>query len=140
MPDNSEYNQLVKERNSKQSQYNACSSRISNYEGRIKRLKAQKTAVTELKDLYKIHKKITKDIHEEEHQWTGSTYNKYHSKMNNVETADDYYYRNSLDFVLDSINNEITRLENLKMQEYGLLGRLGSALNSLANKIENFFN
>lgn len=140
MADNSEYNRLVSEKKNKQSQYNACSRRISNNKDRIAVLKEQKENVKELKSLYKTNMKATIKIHDEAHKWIGSTYNKYHSRMNKVEDADEYYYKHSLDHVLDAINDEITRLENEQLKERGLLGRLGSAINSLANEIENWFN
>ena len=140
MADRAEYNSLVSQKDTTRSQYNACENRIGDYEYLIRQLKRKKETVTELKKSYKTHKKTTKEIHEEDHKWTGSTYKSFSKKMDAVETADEDYYTNSLDYVLDSINNEITRLENLKRDDSNLLGWLGNKLNSLINKIENYWN
>ena len=40
----------------------------------------------------------------------------------------------------DELNNEITRLQNLRAEEWGILGKLYSVINDLGTKIANFFN
>lgn len=140
MPDHAEYNRLTEEIGRIRDRYSACEQRIENNRELIRQLKAQKTAVSDLKDLYKTHRKITKELHEEERKWKGFNNDFYNFKMDSVELEDETYYNNSLDYVLDSINNEITRLENLILEEFGLLGDLGASINTLATKIENFFN
>lgn len=140
MASKAEYDDLVSQKTKAQGQYKACEDRIDDYDYLLKRLRQKKEWVTSLKESYKVHKKTTAELHEEDHKWTGSTYNSFNRKMNAVESADETYYKDSLDHVLDSINDEITRIENLKSEEKGLLGWLGARINSLANKIENFFN
>lgn len=140
MSDNAEYNRLVNQKQTAQGQYNACANRIGDYDYLLRRLKQKKEWVADLKEAYKDHKKATQKIHDEDHDWKGSTYRSFSAKMDSVESADERYYKYTLDYVLDSLNNEITRIENLRMNEYGLLGQLGSKINSLVNKIENFFN
>ena len=135
-----EYNNLVNQKKSKQKQYNACEDRIEEYDYLLKRLKAAKETVSAQKSSFSKIKKDDKNTVKEKYKWKGSNYNKFKSKGSSMMDENDTYYNKSIDYVLDSLNNEITRIENLKMDEYGLLGKLGSAINSLANKIENFFN
>lgn len=140
MSDNAEYKNLVNQKSNAQSRYDSCSSRIEECEYLLGRLKPAKQAVAELKKTFKSNKKLDKQLHNEDHDWTGSTYQSFSSKMTMLTEANDNYYENSIDFVLDSLNNKITQIENQRLREYGLLGELGSLINSLANKIENFFN
>lgn len=140
MSNNAEYDNLVSQKSSAQSQYNACSSRIENCDYLLRRLRSAKESIVELKEAFKVNKKLDKNLHEEKHDWKGSTYSSFSSKMSSLIDVNDIYYKDSIDHILDSLNDEITRIENQRMSEYGLLGRLGSWINSLANKIENFFN
>ncbi len=137
---NQEYNNLVSQKRSAQSQYSSCETRIENYDYLLRRLRSAKESIADLKDAFKDIKKSDKKTYEEKHDWKGTTHSTFGSKVSSLNTENENYYKNSIDYVLDSINNEITRLENERMNEYGLLGRLGSWINSLANKIENFFN
>lgn len=140
MPDNQEYNSLLSQKRYAQSQYSSCESRIENCDYLIRRLRRAKESISELKDTFNDTKKSDKRISQRKHEWKGDTYSTFKFKADDVNTQNNIYYKNSIDYVLDSINNEITRLENQRMNEYGLLGRLGSRINSLANAIENFFN
>lgn len=140
MSNNAEYDNLVREKSNAQSQYNTCSSRIENCDYLLRRLRPAKESISELKEAFKNNKKLDQNMSEENHDWKGSTYNTFNSKMNTLIDVNDRYYKNSIDYILDSLNDEITRIENLRMSEYGLLGKLGSWINSLENKIENFFN
>lgn len=140
MSDNAEYDRLVSQKSSAQSQYNACSSRIENCDYLLRRLRPAKESIVELKEAFKNNKKVDKNLYDEKHEWKGSTYDLFISKMSALIEANDIYYKNSVDYVLDSLNDEITRIENQRMKDYGLLGKLGSWINSLSNEIENFFN
>ena len=140
MSNNADYNSLVSQKASAQSQYNACSSRIEKCDYLLRRLQRAKESIVELKEAFKSNKKLDKNLHEEKRDWKGSTYNSFSTKMSTLIDVNDSYYKDSIDHILDSLNNEITRIENQRMSEYGLLGRLGSWINSLDNKIENFFN
>lgn len=140
MSDNQEYDNLVSQKRNAQSQYNSCSSRIENCDYLLRRLRPAKESIEELKSSFKSNKKLDKRLLDEKREWEGSTCSSFISKMDAVVDDNENYYKHSIDHILDSINNEITRIENQRLQEYGLLGRLGSWINSLANKIENFFN
>lgn len=138
--DVNEYNRLVRQRRNARSQYNACSDRIENYDYLIRRLKSAKERVAEQKRTFNTINKEDKKIYKEKYDWEGQKYNSFKIKGEVATDFNDDYYKNTLDYVLDSINNEITRLQNERMEEYGLLGQLGSKINSLGTKIENFFN
>ena len=138
--DKNEYNRLVKEKISKQNQYNSCKARIEENEYLLKRLRSVKETVAEQKKAFKQIKKDDKNTIKDKYSWKGSNYNDFKSKGADLLDEDERYYKHSIDYVLDSLNNEITRIENEILKEYGLLGRLGSAINSLTNKIVNFFN
>lgn len=140
MSNNAEYDNLISQKSSAQSQYNACSSRIEDCDYLLRRLRLAKESIVELKKDFRGNKELDKNLHEEKHDWKGSTYNSFSSKMSTLIDTNDSYYRDSIDHVLDSLNNEITQIENQRLGECGLLGKLGSLINSLANKIENFFN
>lgn len=140
MSNNAEYDSLISQKSSAQSQYNACSLRIENCDYLLRRLRLAKESIVELKEAFKSNKKLDKNLREERRDWKGSTNNSFSTKMSTLIDANDSYYKDSIDHILDSLNNEITRIENQRMSEYGLLGRIGSWINSLANKIENFFN
>lgn len=140
MSDNAEYDRLVGEKSNAQAQYDSCEDRIEDCDYLLRRLRSVKESIVELKGEFKNNKKLDKKLHEEDHDWKGSTYNSFSSKMTSLRETNETYYKDSIDHVLDSLNNEITRIENQRMSEYGLLGQLGSWINNLANKIENFFN
>ena len=140
MSNNAEYDSLISQKSSAQSQYNACSLRIENCDYLLRRLRLTKESIVELKEAFKSNKKLDKNLREERRDWKGSTNNSFSTKMSTLIDVNDSYYKDSIDHILDSLNNEITRIENQRMSEYGLLGRIGSWINSLANKIENFFN
>lgn len=141
MADNEEYRRKL-ERQISQARKNkkACKERIEEYEYLLRRLKSAKRSIVELKSNFKSNKKLDNELKKEKREWEGSTCKKFKTKMTNVVDANDSYYKGSIDHILDSLNNEITRIENKKYREYGLLGELSSWINSLSNKIENILN
>ena len=138
--DRGEYNRLVNQKKSKQRQYNQCAARIEENEYLLRRLKPVRDTVAAQKKEFKQIKKEDKNTVKEKYSWEGKNYNDFKSKGNSMMDENEYYYKYSIDYVLDSLNNEITRIENNIMKEYGLLGSLGASINSLTNKIANFFN
>ncbi len=138
--DMNQYNSLVRRRKTARAQYRACSDRIEEYNYLLSRLRRAKERVAEQKKTFKTVKKEDAKIYKEKYDWEGKNYNSFKVKGEVAVDMNEDYYKNTLDYVLDSLNNEITRIENKRMNDYGLLGRLGSTINSLGNKIENFFN
>ncbi len=135
-----EYNNLVAQRNAQWGKYNACQDRIEEYRDEIRRLKNAKSDVVELKKSFNDNKKLDKKMKTEKTSWKGSTYDKYKIKMDLIIDANEMYYEDTLDYVLDSINNRITDLQNNIYKEQGALGWILQQINNLTNKIDNFFN
>lgn len=142
MPTNDEYESLKAQRRNAQAKYNATLGRIEECEYKISRLKRTKATLTEQKRSFASIKKDDKTIIDQKKRsaWSGSCFSSFRLSGAALIDTNEGFYRNSLDGALDAVNDEITRLENQKYNEYGLLGRLSSTINSLANKIENFFN
>lgn len=141
MSENEEYDQLVNEKDQRQREYDNCVDRIEDCDYLIGRLRAARDTVADLKDQF--HREVRykdKGIKNCEPQWTGSTHTAHQSKMTSLETINEEYYDDTLDYVLDSLNTEITRIKNKRNDEYGFLGWLGDRINNLGNMIENFFN
>lgn len=140
MSENSKYNSLIRQKSNARAQYSSCEQRIEKCEYLLNRLKSAKEQIADQKSKFKEIKKSDEKISKEKGEWQGATYNSYEKKMDSLVQSNEHYYKSHLDRILDSINDEITRIENKKMEEYGLLGKLGSWINSLSNEIENFFN
>lgn len=140
MADNAEYNRLVNRRAAKRREKAACEERIAKCDNLLARLRQVRNQVSNLKDDFKQTKKTDKKLSKEKFDWKGYTYDTFKGKMDVVKNENESYYDDSLDHVLDSLNNEITRIQNQRNSEYGLLGDLASAINSLSNSIRNFFN
>lgn len=140
MADQAEYDSLVNQRKNARARRDACQRRINEYDYLLGRLRPAKESIADLKKDFKKNKKADEKLYDKKHDWEGSTYNSFKSKMGTLMSENESYYKYSLDHVLDSLNNEITRIENLRLKEYGLLGEIGSWINSLSNKIENFWN
>ena len=56
MSNNAEYDSLVSQKSSAQSQYNACSLRIENCDYLLRRLRLAKESIVELKEAFKSNK------------------------------------------------------------------------------------
>ena len=142
MSKNDEYESLKAQRRSAQARYNAALGRIEECEYKISRLKRTKATLTEQKRSFASIKKDDESIIDQKKRsaWSGSCFSSFRSFGAALIDTNEGFYRNSIDGALDAVNDEITRLENQKYNEYGLLGRLSSTINSLANKIENIFN
>ena len=140
MADSAEYQTLLNKQSETRSEYTACENRIGEYDYLLGRLRPVKQTLQEQKSNFSSIKKSDKNIINEKYAWKGVNYNDFKSSGDELEQVNNDYYKNTLDYLLDSINDEITRIENKRMQEKSLLGYLGSALNSIANEIENFLN
>ena len=140
MSQNDEYNSLCRQRDNTRNAYKNSERKIEEYDYLLGRLRPVKNTVAGLKDRYKDIKRVDEKLMDSKRTWTGQQYDNFLIRGQDVEGSNNYYYNYVLDHVLDELNNEITRIENLRMKEYGILGQLGAKLNSLINAIENFFN
>ena len=139
MADQAEYEALKRQRSDAEREYRQRENRIHEYDYLLSRLRpAYRELYDEKHTFREIWAQENKNANEKR-DWKGSHYNRFETDANMICEEDRSYHR-SLDYTLDALNDEITRIENLRMQEYGILGRLGSWINTLANKIENFFN
>ena len=141
MSDQAEYNDLVCQRNRAEEQAQQARARLARYQERAERLKPVYRRVYALKheDFDAIIKKDNNTVGGS-YAWIGSRYDSFQKDGEHVRGENTQYRNDSLDLVLDALNDEITRYENLCMEEHGLLGRLGAKINSLINRIENYFN
>lgn len=135
-----EYDSLVNQKSSANAQYVACENQIASYEYTLRRLNRVKEDIVTLKGRFGDNKKLDKSLFKAEHIWQGTQHDTFLFKMELLTTLNDEYHKDFIDHVLDSINNEITRIENKKLAQCGLLGELAKWINNLSNQIENFFN
>lgn len=121
-------------------QYNNAQGRMNAINAKILRLKSAKTELESAKDRFKDFKEKDRKLFDTGGKWRGRSKSLFALKGNRIHIENERFYVKQLDRLLDSVNDEITRLENERNNLYGILGRLASGLNSLANEIENFFN
>lgn len=140
MESNKEYEGLISRHDNARQQYNTSMRRIEEYNYTIRRLKNVKTMISDEKKAFKTLKKADEGILDAKRNWEGQTKTVFLIKGKAMTSENDYYYKKSLDRILDALNDEITMLENKRNREYGILGDLASLINSLVNEIENFFN
>lgn len=141
MGTDSEYNSLCSQRSSAINQRTAANNTIEECNYKIERLKRTKETLTAQKSAFKTLKKADEEtIESKGSEWIGQNFRDFQSKGDELITVNDTYYTSSLDAALDAVNNEITRLQNIVLEKYGIIGKLTSWINSLSNKIENFFN
>ncbi len=140
MGTNEDYNVLVRERSRLSEEYRACERRIGECDELLKRLRPVKKQLVEIKSDFSSVVDGDQKISEETGSWRGTTFQKFRRQMSDVNAENRYYFNGSLDYALDALNDRITEIENKKAKEFGLLGRLAAAINSLANRIENYFN
>ena len=140
MPDQ-EYDDLVNERDRLEDQAAAARQRMARYRDRADRLKPVYRQVYSLKhDAFGSVIRNDKNTVKDQYEWTGRRYQDFVSDGDELCSINENYRDYSLDKVLDALNNEITRYENLYLEEHGLLGRLTAKLNGLINQIENWVN
>lgn len=140
MSKNDEYAALNRDYADTESKKRACENRIAKYNAQLERLYPIKTIISNQKKAFKGLCTKTDDLLDADRTWKGSNYDDFIQKGGWLSDDNVYFRDKSLDHILDSLNNKITEIENKRNNEYGLLGRLASALNSLWNKIENFWN
>lgn len=139
MGDTAEYNRLVNEKANAQNQLNNTVRYRDSIQDKIDRLKtAKKTLSNEYNSFSDVKKTVKRDV-QQKYEWKGSKYNRFLSYGSAIVSANETYYGN-IDDARDEINLEIMRLENELYEQNGLLGQLRSMVNSLAHRIENFFN
>lgn len=140
MAEQEDYNVLVEKLNKKRNEYYAALARIEANNALLDRLKPVKKEVTSLKNSFNYYVMLQDEYEKESTLWEGQQYQNYLNEITDIQSENSDYYHNSLDKVLDALNNKITYLENENLAEAGLVGKLIGVINTLANKVENFFN
>ena len=134
-----EYNNLVSQKNTASNSYQTALSQKAVLETKISRLETAKRSVQNSKEEYgRIKEKDKKDINQKR-KWKGNQYDFFINNSTILMEKEQNYYKN-IDHILDSINTEISKLENELRNKKTLLNGLLNTINTLATQIENFFN
>ena len=120
-------------------QKNQCQSRINDIDRKLERLKTAKRELTSDKSNAKTKKKDGDSFPDQLTRWEGDKHNTYISNTDQLSGYMDSYYKD-VDNALDAVCDAITSLENERSSQYGLLGSLVSAINSIGNEIEKLLN
>ena len=132
---------LKRQRDRKIAERDRYQAQVDSNNRKISRLKKARDNVHSQKKTFDGLRKDAKNIMEGSYSWEGNSHNLFKdSKGYRLNAANDRYYKNSLDYIEDSLNNEITRLQNENYSKLGLIGQLTSAINSLINDIRNLVN
>lgn len=130
------------------SQRNACYRQQAQYESdravvkeKIRRLKATKQSVERIKaDAEGAKNYIASKMDAHRETWVGTKQHEVEDiHQNGINTGFQTYY-NDVDYVLDAICDEITRLENENRNLGFLLNAVVNKLNDISNAIEKWLN
>ena len=116
------------------SSISSAQSRITTIDEKLERLRTAKKSVGEIqKKVYYTKKKIIRKNYQP--TWQGKQKDDF-TKQWETFSSDYTSFQTEMDTFYDAICDEITRLENQKNEENGLIGCLQSLKNSLENSIE----
>lgn len=140
--DYSKYYGLCDDRDSLEAQSDAYQNHINTLTANLEVLKASRDTVQSVKDNVREIKNSIYWIPEDKITgWTGTNFEAVRVMSQETDFVTSYQsYIDRIDEVLDSLNNEVTRVQNEIWEQEGLWGDIKSALNSLYNSIRNFFN
>ena len=108
-------------------------------QAKINRLNEVKQTLITEKALFASVKSACKSVIETPEVWKGKNRSDFDENGYDLVQLNETFFRD-IDSALDAVNNEITRYENTIASNRGILGRLWSYFNSLANTIENWTN
>jgi predicted nucleic acid-binding Zn-ribbon protein len=131
---------LINSRDSKYQEKLAYERQQQNISEKLRRLRAAKSAVSDIKNnIAGITKRVKKST-DQLGQWRGNEYKWLKSFVENDMASNYGRYHKDVDTVLDHICDEITRLENENSRLGGVIGFLKNAINDLTNEIEKLLN
>lgn len=137
----SELDNLYNQRSSYESQKRQCEASRAAINNKIQRLETVKSEiVTAKKDVDTARGYIKGKLETHTDSWVGSVYNKVNSIHQDGVNAKFNAYYDDVDYVLDEICDEITRLENENRNLGVILNGIVNALNSIGNEIEKWLN
>jgi len=125
---------------SAESQIDGCNAYIAELQEKIARLQEVKPIVSGVKNkLRNAETELNGKIAMQE-KWRGDTKLSYdEAAYDKIFVPYERYY-DEVDDILDSINDEITRMENEIYEQQGIIGKLRAWCNSLWNELANLFN
>lgn len=137
------YYRLENERDSNEHQQQNMQNQIDDIDDQIRRLRAAYNTLDGQKEGIKLQKTTLgylKDLHES--TWKGEHATAVYDSCGKDGTLSSTYqtYINGIDWIEDSINDEIARLKNLRSEKWGILQGLVCAWNDLCAEIRNYFN
>ena len=139
MDENEEYERLIDEQRTAQDDLDNVNNEYIRTQDQLERLKNVRRMLYDYCDSFRDVKKDVRRVLRDNYDWTGENFNRFSNYSSFLRDENENYYRN-LDDARDAINNEITRLENDMYRQEGLIGYFRALLNTIANKIQNFFN
>lgn len=140
MAETESYDVLVDQRTQKETEKVRRESSVRSINAKLERLNRVKEVLTAQKKAFKRIKKSAHDIAVEDYGWSGSNFDEFIEKCGALDDENTSFLNRQLDRLLDELNNVITELENERLEQIGIIGKLISDINSLANRIENFLN
>lgn len=137
----SELDNLYNQRSSYESQKRQCEENRTAISNKIQRLeKAKSKIVTVKKDASTARDYIKGKLETHTDSWVGSVYNDVNEIHQDDVNAKFNTYYDDVDYVLDEICNEITRLENENRNLGVVLNGIVNAINNICNEIEKWLN
>ena len=118
-------------------------TKISDNNKKIERLRDAKDKLKEIKRRLKEDSKAQKKHSENDdtyYEWSGDKKDSIVSLYSSTTVSEYNYYIETVDNALDAIDTTETDVENENLESFGIVGKLGSWINSLASKIEKLCN
>jgi len=107
---------------------------------KVERLKVTYQQVNDAYDRVKELQSEMKKMEDTGEEWKGSKADAYSNYISDSFNSSYTNYKNRLDEIQDSINDELTKQENKVLSLEGDILGLRQAINSLWNKIQNWVN
>ena len=137
MPNNTEYYSLLWQRSTHQNDYYSCSDRIKDYRSKISTLKKKKDEISTLWNDLDVPRTDVVSLRDTTSSlWKGSTCTALVPLVEEVVTENNNY-ADAVSKVLDDIDAEIQRLQDLKEDELSSLVWLEEKIASLTTLIDN---
>lgn len=115
-------------------------NRIEDYDDVIKRLNKAYNELQDVKQTFEGAKKSDKKLAYKKLDWTGNSYNTFKTKMTDLDSENENYYKNSIDAIQDAINNKIAKIKKDRSNSNDIIDKLLDWLETVGCSIENYFN
>lgn len=139
-----EYQSLCNEKSSKEAQASTVQSEINNLDDQIDAMQAAYDKIDEAKESIKDIRKYLRNLPDDyDDSWKGQFADGIYKDCKKDGIRIDFYYTRYIeviDEIQDALNLKLTELENERLRQETILGDLWAAINSLATRIQNWFN